>query len=68
MLKAQRSNTSKPTEIIKCDSMLLVTQQHIVIYVTYATRLWGNAEIVGLDIDGRMCVQLTELILQNFIP
>jgi len=33
----------------------------------------GNAEIAGrdiagLDIDGRMCGQLTELKLQNFIP
>jgi len=28
----------------------------------------GNAEIAGLDIDGRMCGQLTKLKLQNFIP
>jgi len=33
----------------------------------------GSAEIAGLDIvgldtDGRMCGQLTELKLQNFIP
>ena len=33
----------------------------------------GNAEIAGLGIaeldnDGRMCGQLTELKLQNFIP
>jgi len=33
----------------------------------------GNAEIAGLDIagldnDGRMCGQLIELKLQNFIP
>ena len=33
----------------------------------------ANAEIAGLDIagldtDGRMCGQLTELKLQNFIP
>jgi len=33
----------------------------------------GNAETAGLDIagldnDGRMCGQLTELKLQNFIP
>jgi len=27
----------------------------------------GNAEIAGLDIDGRMCGQLTGLKLQNFI-
>jgi len=27
-----------------------------------------NAEIAELDIDGRMCRQLTELKLQNFIP
>ena len=27
----------------------------------------GNTEIAGLDIDGRMCGQLTELKLQNFI-
>ena len=27
-----------------------------------------NAEIAGLDSDGRMCGQLTELKLQNFIP
>jgi len=29
---------------------------------------YGNAEIAGLDNDGRMCGQLTELKLQNFIP
>jgi len=28
----------------------------------------GNAEIAGLDIDGRMYEQLTELKWQNFIP
>jgi len=28
----------------------------------------GNAEIAGLDNDGRMCGQLTDLKLQNFIP
>ena len=27
-----------------------------------------DAEIAGLDNDGRMCGQLTELKLQNFIP
>jgi len=32
------------------------------------TRTYGNAEIAGLDSDGRMCGQLTELKLQNFIP
>jgi len=30
--------------------------------------VYGNAEIAGLDNDGRMCGQLTELKLQNFIP
>jgi len=30
--------------------------------------IMGSAEIAGLDIDGRMCGQLTELKLQNFIP
>jgi len=34
---------------------------------------YGNAKIAGLDIagldtDGQMCGQLTELKLQNFIP
>jgi len=28
----------------------------------------GRPDIDGLDIDGRMCRQLTELKLQNFIP
>jgi len=45
----------------------LVTDRHI------QTPTDGNAEIAGLDIagldnDGRMCGQLTELKLQNFIP
>jgi len=31
-------------------------------------RRQGNAEIAGLDIDGRMYGHLTELKLQNFIP
>ena len=40
--------------------------------VCYSTR-FGYAEIagldtVGLDIDGQMCGELTELKLQNFIP
>jgi len=30
-------------------------------------RVVGNTEIAGLDIDGQMCGQLTELKLQNFI-
>ena len=29
---------------------------------------YGNAKIAGLDTDGQMCGQLTELKLQNFIP
>jgi len=33
----------------------------LVIFIHYA-------EIAGLDIDGRMCGQLTELKLQNFTP
>ena len=48
----------------------------IVSFIDHATgrrgeswdRSAGNAEIAGLDYDGRMCRQLTELKLQNFIP
>ena len=56
-------------------STLYITSHHI---EKTDAGLDGNAEIAGLDnggpdvdgldIDGRMCGQLTELKLQNFIP
>ena len=71
--------TPTPHNSFFTDRMLFLTPnqrcqsiEHAIYGNYFTTDSMGNAKIAGLDIaeldiDGRMCEQLTELKLQNFI-
>jgi len=60
-----------PSEVTLDSQLTMSTRQRCVminIYLRQGSAEIAGLDIVGLDIDGRMCGQLTELKLQNFIP